>query len=166
MTAGFLNQDYYGKLAGIGVGLFWLGGTAALTFLYQPYNSGVSKVSGMPKNTPREKLYRERVAESEIEFAASLGRRIKWISAISNIGAGAYMIIASGADLQQKGIAGAAIITALLPFVFSSHWITVAEEQADYKKKIYGPLADATAAPIFNLSENKLGPGLALIFPF
>lgn len=141
--------------AGMFVGGGWFVISTVLAFTYQPYNSGWKDVSPLPKGSTREQLTRERAAEEEIKSIASVGEKLKWISMITELGAVAYMFArstTSGSPPQGTAVVGpiapvlqiAAGVVALSPLLFRFHWAEVADEQAEYKKRIYAPVAHAT----------------------
>jgi hypothetical protein len=139
-------------LSGIGVGAGWLALTTWMAVSYRPYTSAWREVSALPKGSTREQLTRERLAEEEIHRMASVGRKMKWLSFLTNAGAAAYMIAvpgkdANGATLEVSQTARvfqyASAALSLTPLVFGFHWNEVHEDQKNYKKRIYAPIASA-----------------------
>lgn len=154
--------------AGVLVGGGWLVATATLAASYRPYERGLSGMSELPKGTPREQLARERVAEEEIRYAARLGSRLRWLSIASNGITSAYMMSRanrSGASFLMDGIA---LVLSVTPAVFRYHWQDVAEEQSEYKKRIYAPIASLDIAPALLLApkSKEATPGLLASFAF
>jgi hypothetical protein len=163
---------------GIGVGLGWLVTTAALSFTQSPYSSGNQRISSMPKSTIREQLTRERIAEEEIQSAADLGNKVKWLSWATNFAASAYMVTQFKAapflDLSgnpapaqsdfTRAAEYASLALAFVPLFFKFHWNEVYETQTDYKKRIYAPVATATffQDPV----SHRLTSGMAVKFSF
>ena len=78
-----------GKVAML-IGGGWLGTTVAMSLLYRPYKKGMSVIAGMKAGSKREILARERAAEEYIQAPASLMRKLKWLSVLSNFAASGY----------------------------------------------------------------------------
>ena len=151
----------YAALTGLGVGAGWLATTILLSQYYNPYGSANKERSGMPKGSSREQLARERMAEESIDRAAAIGRRLTWLSVISQAGTSAYMTINAPKSSLVQMTSAASIVVALAPLIFKYRWQRVANEQEDYKKKIYGPVA---SLGYFNIpsgpQQTSLLPGL------
>ena len=171
LVAGFVQnsntdpaKDAQGNspLAGMIVGGAWLGLTAVLMFTDEPYTNAWKEIGPMPHKSVREQLTRERVAEEAIQRRGRLARTVKWLSFASNAFAGAYML-GNGND-KAKAFDGIALVTALAPVIFPSHWQEVAEDQTEYKKRIYAPVA--SGAILKAPGENGYAPGLILALRF
>lgn len=156
--------------AGIGVGGGWLVLSTFLAFTYHPYAEANREVSPMPKGSVREDLARERMAESEIQGAARTGERLRWLSVLTNLGTSVYIAASSNGNGSSnrsplaQGLNIASIMGSLAPAIFRFYWSDVASEQNDYKKRIYGPVAETGF-----LSEPGTGhpsPGMLLSFHF
>lgn len=147
-------------IVGLSVGGAWLGLTTVLAIYYRPYQGAIKSLNEMPKRTQRELLTRERFAEEAIHSEARLGAGFRWLSMLSNLGASAFM--ASSATKEGHapvmGLVGAA--AAFAPFLFPYRWERVAHEQAEYKKRIYAPIASGGFLP--EPGTGKLAPGLTL----
>lgn len=145
-----------------GIGLGWLLGTAGLSAMYSPYRSGQQEIAGLGDKTQEQSLAKERRAEEALYFPAYLMRRVQYISAVTNF-AGAIAIISLPEENDKvKALAGVAALTAFLPLVFEHPWITHYDQQQEYKKKIYGPVAELTLLPEESREKVKPGPwGLA-----
>lgn len=129
----------------MGISALWLGATTWASMKYRPYKSAYRKNKKMAYKSKREKLTVERLAEEEINSLKRVGKRMKWISVITNLGLGA-MLNDANPDItdDQKGakfVASLSQALAFAPLFFTTHWETVAEEQDKYKKKIYAPVA-------------------------
>jgi len=148
--------------AGISVGALWIATTAALEFAYQPYVSAKTELAAMPSKTQRDQLVRERLAEEDIHGAASLAQKLRWLSFLSNVGAGGYMVAMAPSGSAAQVADGIAMAAAFAPLIWGSHWIDVDSEQRDYKKKIYAPIATGVLVP--QPSTGQVAPALALIF--
>ncbi|HUP58575.1 MAG TPA: hypothetical protein VM598_14045 [Bdellovibrionota bacterium] len=151
-------------IAGYAVGGGWLAATLILSATYRPYESGSAEVKGLPKGSPREQLVRERMAEEAIERAASLGKRLKWVSAATNLGANLYMVSNSEGGTFAKTSGAVAMALSLTPLIFPSRWELIACEQREYKKKIYAPIA--SLGTLVEPVTLKPAPGLSLSFSF
>jgi hypothetical protein len=151
-------------IAGIAVGGGWLAATLILSATYRPYESGSAEIKALPKGSPREQLVRERMAEESLERAASLGKRLKWISAATNLGAGIYMMSNAQDGTFAKTADAVAMALSLTPLIFPMRWELVACEQNEYKKKIYAPIAAAGA--LVEPLTGRPAPGLAISFSF
>ncbi|MEK6578626.1 MAG: hypothetical protein AABZ55_05315 [Bdellovibrionota bacterium] len=159
------NRDRQGStpIIGVGVGAAWLVGGFLLSG-YRPYTRAVEQISPMPGKTDREQLIRERYAEEAIERASGLGQRLKWISFATNLLACAAITGSAQSDALSKPMAGVGVATAFLPLLFPPQWIDVADQQREYKKKIYGPVA--SAGFLGGTSSVAPVPGLLLSFSF
>jgi len=153
------DPDHQAALTGIGMGAGWLIGTWILQRSYHPYTSGLAEISTLPNKTTREQLTRERIAEQNLEAAATLASRLKWISVVSNAATSAYLISNAQPDSAAKVASGVSLLLSFTPLIFSHHWNTVWQQQQDYKKRIFGPIAYGTVIPT---SSNAVVPALAL----
>jgi len=167
-TAGLLQQssskdpNNRAQLAGLIAGGAWIVTDLALSAAYRPYDSDWERISPMPKRSEREQLTRERFSEEALDSAASMTRRLSWLSFATNAATGVYMVSKADADLGKIG-AASAIAAALAPLVFPTRYQEVACDQQNYKKKIYAPVASAT---LFTTSSGQIVPGAALSFQF
>lgn len=151
-------------VAGVAVGGAWLAATLALEAFYQPYIPAEREVSALPANTPREQLVRERAAEESINSASRLACRLKWLSVITNLGANVYMASQAKSSSFGQVASGVAAALAFTPVIFGSHWNEVAEEQENYKKRIYAPIASATV--FREPSTGNIAPGAVMMMSF
>jgi len=150
-------------IAGVGVGGAWLALTTYLSLQYQPYQSVAKELSSMPKKTVREQLTRERYADEEIQYHGSLAKKLRFISFLSNVGTSAYLTAVAAPESSTQLLSAAAILASFAPWVFPSHWQDVADDQTDYKKRIYAPVASMTLLPD---SEGRAVPGFQLAWGF
>lgn len=156
------DQNNWASRVGIGVGAAWLATTVALSMHYSPYQSGYKEISGLPVKSKQEQLVKERLAEEKISDAARLGKRLTWISIVTNLGASAFIASSSGNNGQIMG--GVAAALSFAPLVFPYRWQTVDCYHKDYKKKIYGPVASAS---LLNVAGTKdFVPGFTLGMQF
>jgi hypothetical protein len=152
------------NVAGIAVGGGWLATTLLLEALSRPYATGSQETEALPRKTQREQLTRERYAEEIIRSQARLACRIKWLSTVTTLGTNVLIAsnATSGSAAQIAAGVGAAL--SLAPVIFHSYRQDVADEQEDYKKRIYGPVASATifSDPVTGLAA----PGMLLSLSF
>jgi len=177
LTAGiasYNSQAPVSSYVGLGVGGAWLLASTIMMLSYHPYSSSIDEITAMPKGSPREQLARERAAEEVIKSAAKFGERIKWLSVITNFGASLAMFALEGKTLTGSSVGdknmtaeifmGASAVLALTPLLFKFHWTEVADEQADYKKRIYGPVAQPTI--LADVNTRALVPGVMFSLRF
>lgn len=149
---------------GIGVGAGWLVATSIMALSEGPYAGGLREVNELPRKSQREMLTRERFAESEIQSQAKVGRLMRYFAAATNLAASVYMVSNSEKNSVATVFDAGAIALSLTPVIFSTHWETVAKEQAEYKKRIYGPVVGTGVMP--DLGGRGVSPVLALSFGF
>jgi hypothetical protein len=140
-----------------GIGLGWIVGTMGLSAMYTPYRNGQQDIAGLGEKTLEQQLAKERRAEEALHFPAYLMRRVQYIAAFTNF-AGAIAITSLPEENEKvKAVAGIAAVMAFLPLVFDHPWIINYDQQQEYKKKIYGPLAELTLLP--ESTQEKVTPG-------
>lgn len=150
--------------AGIIVGGGWLAGSYFLGKQYRPYGKTMEAIAKMPGKSQREQLIRERLAEEGIRAAALSGRRIKWISFLSNLAAAGYMISKVDKKTSTNFVHLISAAAAFGPLFFPYRWERIYCEQNEYKKKIYGPIA--SSALFYDSVSNKFVPGLNVSLTF
>ncbi len=124
------------------IGAAWFVGASILSLTYSPYSAGLDSIKNLPKKSKQQKLARERMAEEKLNTAGDLAKKLKYLSALTNVLANGYLLAETQEDSQIT--AGVALIGALAPFIFPSHWETVSDLHKGYKKKIYGPVSNIT----------------------
>ncbi|MEK7691201.1 MAG: hypothetical protein AAB425_09290, partial [Bdellovibrionota bacterium] len=156
----------YSAVAGLSCGLGWLGLTAALSFLHNPYTGAAKEINASPKGTVREQLTRERYAETSLASAASLASKLTWFSVISNVGVSAYMLAMAQTKSAAQIVDAAALVLAFTPVLFRYRALVVHEEQVEFKKRIYGPVAgiDSHLGFVAIPRQRGLSPALFLNF--
>jgi hypothetical protein len=159
------DEDEVSPKVAMAVGAAWLGATAWAAMSYRPYRAAFRKLKKMPYKTKRQKLIVERLAEEEINSLRSLGKRIRWYSAVSNLAASAFLLDSVKGESDAKMAASVSALLSLGPIFFKYNWENIADEQEKYKKKIYTPVA---VMPIFNSPFNisKRAAGLNLLYTF
>ncbi len=158
------DPDERSPLIGTIIGGGWLALSFALGNYYKPYYRGYRDIAKMPTKTKHQRLMKERLAEESIERAASVGRRITWLSVLSNLGASAYMLTTVKSDTSAQEAGYLASAASFAPLLFQYHWVKVACEQENYKKKIYAPIAFNPM--VYDNNANKIVPGASLSFTF
>ena len=151
-------------VVGLVVGGGWLAAEVLMMRGYRPYSTPLVEVNALPKGTLREKLVRERTSEEAIESAARMGRRLTLISVITNVGAGAYMLTKATSGSFSFAADLITMAVAFTPVIFPFRWQTVANDQHDYKKKIFAPVASATFYK--EPGTGNLAPGMLLGLAF
>lgn len=141
-------------LAGVSVGGAWLLATVGMSVFYTPYQSGADDLKKMPAASMRDQLTRERMAEERLEVLSSLAYKLIWLSAISNLGAGVTMVAFSQPSSLSMIANAVAAGLSITPLIFPYRWIRVAREQRDYRKRIYGPVAEWSVDPLFQISAS------------
>lgn len=173
LTAGLVQLGNYSATkdvdgtspyAGLAVGAGWLVTSSLLAMQHRPYTSAHQEVSALPKGSKREQLAQERMAEEALESTASLGRKLTWLSVLTNAGASIYMLGKAEKNSASIVADGIALAAAFAPVVFPYHWKKVEREQRDYKKKIYAPIA--TGGVMAEPATGRPAPSLALSFRF
>jgi hypothetical protein len=168
-----MNSETSGPgIAGLSVGAGWLAFSTVMAMKYTPYASAVQNVGPLPKGTVREQLTRERAAEEEIRSIAATGQRIRWLAILSNLGTAAYMISqesklkdpVTGTNYPATISRYAAAALSLSPLVFGFHWSDVKNQQQEYKKRIYAPVASATF--LLEPATQTLVPGMLFSMRF
>jgi hypothetical protein len=167
MVSGNHNRDSdpngRAPLAGYIVGGSWLVGSLILSNSYAPYQSAQSEMAELPRKTLRDQLTRERMAEEAIDRAASLGRKLAWMSTITNFAAAAYMNGKSEKSTIGEVASLGAMALSATPLLFNYRWGRVAYEQREYKKRIFAPVASAGVVPD---QRGSLMPTMSLSMAF
>lgn len=164
------SKDKWYSAAGIGVGGGWLLLTSLLTFTYHPYQTAVSGISFSTHSaSAREQLKSERLAEEALQKIDEMGQILHWTAFLNNLWASVYMVTSyipykTVSQISPKGVQATAILSSFLPLIFNFHWHDVMEQHNEYKKKIYGPIANA--AFFEEPTTHQLSPGLGLTFQF
>ena len=148
---------------GMAIGLGWLTGATLMSFAYRPYYAGLKDARGINAKDKRGMLTRERMAEETLSKTASFGRKLTWLSVISNSFANAYMLGKSKRDSNAVGAALVGLIASISPIVFPYRWGKIHEEQEKYKKRIYGPVA---SVGLLQVNDNEVRPGMILSMNF
>ncbi|MCM0605855.1 MAG: hypothetical protein KA715_07160 [Xanthomonadaceae bacterium] len=165
------NKDAQGVFTwpAVSMGAAWLITTTFLSQSYHPYSKANEKVSGMSKQSKREQLIAERIAEEEIIAASSLAKKLTWLSVITNFVPNMiYITNAEGINSTTLAIAGGiGAVFSLAPIVFRSSYITTAHQHQEYKKKIYGMFSmNPTLLQEPGQADVRLSPGLQLAYTF
>lgn len=133
--------------------------TGAMSAWYTPYRDGWNAVKGMPTDSKRVLLERERASEERLKNAAKLSQKIKWLSVGTNFLASIFVIQSTDNNLSR--VAGAlSAVAAFSPLMFTSKWENTFDQHQDYKKRIYGPVSGVGV--LWDRKNRKLAPALTL----
>ncbi len=145
-------------------GALWLGVSTWSAISYRPYKETYLKLKKLPYKSKRDKLTVERLAEEELSAMRTMGRRIRWFSAATNLAASLFLLDSVKSDTDAEVAANVSSLLSVLPLFFKYHWEDVANEQDKYKKKIFSPVA---MAPIITnpITQTK-ATGIALLYRF
>ena len=136
------NTDFdNAKLVGQVVGGGWLIGTVLLNSFYEPYKNSFLQNRKMSTESKRDRLAKERQAESTLRSTAKIGQSLKWISVATNLIASAAM--ASEADSDTELYPQLSALLSFMPILFPSRWEVTHDEHEIYKKRIYAPVVSA-----------------------
>jgi len=158
------DPDKKSPLAGLIIGGGWLGLSLAMNMYYKPYRRAYAQIAKMPVANKKQELMRERLAEEAIDAAARVGRRMAWISFLTNVAANGYMMGQAKSKSNGQFASALGLLTSFAPLIFQYHWIEVSNNQKEYKKKIYSPIALNTI--LYDKANDQLAPGLGLTFAF
>lgn len=155
------NTDFdNAKLMGQVIGGSWLIGTALLNSFYEPYKSTFIANRKMPTDTKKNRLSKERHAESTIKQTAKLSKNLKWLSVATNLVASVHM--ASEANEDSSIYPALSALLSFTPLLFPSRWEVTNDEHEIYKKRIYAPVVSAQIM----MFENKAISGLGAYWSF
>lgn len=154
----------WSPMAGIAVGGGWIATTALLSAYYRPYQKGLASTQAYSGSGTKDQLTRERLAEEAIDAPAFLSRRLMWLSLLTNAGASAYMVANVKSQTAAQIADFIAIGASLTPLLFPIRYQSIANDQASYKKKIYGPVSSGFF--ISDRNSGKVSPGVVLAFMF
>jgi hypothetical protein len=152
------SQGIKPKIA-IAVGAGWLATSIWLQTSYRPYERAAIDIKRISATSTRNQLAAERLAEEHIDQAASLAKKIKWLSFITNAGASALTLDSAKKDGAAQGVAVLGTVTSLLPLLFPMSWEQVSDSHHSYKKKIFGPVT-FTNGLLINPETNRPTMGL------
>ncbi len=167
------NGDSRGTL-GMVVGGTWLVTSVVLSLTYRPYQSIWKNVTGLKQSTIREQLTRERAAEEGIRRTADLGKKLEWLSIGSQFLTSVYLLSKSSPhnpSVSQGSVSStvqafqlAAVLFSIAPLIFPFYWNEVYEDQINYKKRIYAPVAGVLFFE--NPLTHQWTPGMSLAWQF
>ncbi len=146
--------------AATAVGAGWFGVSLWMQLYYKPYYLGLQSIKRIPNKSPREQLIYERMAEEHINNAASLAKKIKWLSFTTNLGTSLWVMTESKSGSTGKNLGIIGTVAAFGPLLFPYRWESVAEEQKNYKKKIFGPITMNTTLLSAPGEVNSFIPGM------
>lgn len=156
------NVDWASRTA-IATGAVWLAASTYMALTYRPYHVAYGKNKKQPAGNQREQLTKERLAEEALADAAQMGRRVRFLSFLTNFLASGY--VAASGDKKSQIAGGLGAVLSLAPLIFRSHWEGVHKTHKLYKKRIYGPVASAFVVPDHQ-GQNQIVPALTWNFRF
>lgn len=156
------DPDKRSPLAGVVIGGAWLGINYYLGQQYNIYQNTLANVNKVQGSSMRDQLTRERYAEEGMQSASRLAKKLKWMSAMTNLAANAYMMSNVKKDSMSEVVNGVAALAALGPLFFDTSWEQVWRDQTNYKKRIYGPVV---STGLFQVGNDIL-PGLSMTLKF
>lgn len=160
------DSDKYGAKVGAFVGGTWLTIGALMAFTYDPYQSALTQINRLPTGSKQEKLAKERYAEQELYRASKIGNILAITHLATTVGTSIYMMSNAQSGSLSKVYPAFSIAAAFLPIVFKTRWQQVASQHEEYKKKIYGPIASASATLFQNSTTGRWTPGLVASLHF
>lgn len=141
-------------------GAAWLGLSLFLAYK-KPYVDAYNRIKKMKTNNKRAEIFKERIAEEEMERIHNLSVKLNWLSALTQ-GLVNAALLDRTSPANEKW-AAAALATSVLPLLFETRYITNWQKHQEYKRKIYAPVASMTVTsdkgagsyyPQFNLTWN------------
>ncbi len=152
------NPNIISTLVGVTVGATWM--LLPQLLGKKKFAKAYRNIYKLPANTKRQKLIKERLAEEELRNIRGFSKRMRYLSAATNIGALAYMFGNAESGTLASPMLIASMVLATLPIFLPCPWKKPADQQDIYKKKIYGPIASATL--LLDPKSKKLVPGILL----
>jgi hypothetical protein len=149
---------------GMGVGALWWLATAVWLAPRDDYGKGLAEISKITGKSTRDLLTRERTAEESIRKAASVARRMKWLSLSSNLASSALMASATRKNGWSNALIGISAIASLTPLIFKHRWEDTECLQEEYKRRIYSPVAGPTL--LTDPSGLSISPGVSFAIRF
>lgn len=130
-------------------------------FLMQPYNSKLESIKKYKPTGRRGELYKERMAEEGLENISKYVKIISYLTPVVNFTASANVF--DKADDNVRMYAGIAMLTSLLPLIFTDSYITNYEKHLEYKRKIYAPIVSSSFIP--SMKDGNI-PSIAAFWSF
>ena len=100
-----------------------------------------------PGASPRDTLARERFAEERIQAAARFSRKVKWLSFVANFAASGAVVMGADSGSAAMITGGVSTLFSFLPLLFPHPSENIDEQQALYRKRIYGPISSSPLLP-------------------
>lgn len=158
------DPNKFAGLTGMVVGGTWMVINYMQFNRKKAYYEAFKRVKGLPSKSQGDKLTKERLAEEEIAYRASLARKFAYASVGTNLAASLYMMSNAEDDSKATLTNAIAIATSFLPLLFKMREERVYRSQQNYKKKIYAPLVNFNM--FFDQKDKKYHPGMALNYAF
>lgn len=158
------DPDKFAALTGMIVGGTWLVVNYMNFNRKKAYWNAYKKIKGLPEKSQGDRLTKERLAEEEIAYRASLAKKFTYASVATNLGASIYMYSNAEDDSKAKLTGAVSMLTAFVPLLFQMREERIHKSQQNYKKKIYAPLVNMNM--FFDQKSKKYTPGLAFNLGF
>ena len=153
------DMSYWAGVVGISSGGAWLGLTTWLSMSYRPQRGGYQQVKRLPKNGAKKRLARERLAEEQLQANATFARRLDRVAAVTNFLAAGF-IVGSTENLTTQLVGVGAIALSFAPLAIDGSYIKAYDHHEQYKKRIYGPIAQSTI--LWDHANQRAMPGIQL----
>jgi hypothetical protein len=165
-TAKAKDPEHLGSKFAIAVGGGWIAANALLGLFYHPYLDAWNEVKVMPDDSTGKKIAKERIAEEAFKRSARVGRFLNYSSFASNFAASGYMVFKADRETLSFPLSIVSVFASFTPLFFNHRWDQVWDEQYQYKKKIYGPVARIEVVPFITNQKGKTQVSPALGFSY
>lgn len=122
------------------VGSGWLLASSMLGIMGSGYKDGLKQAKKIKAKGVIGRLDRERIAEAVLEDAGSLSSKLSMFSVLTNLAANGAVASAAQDD-ETKIVAGIGVVMSLLPYFIASDPERIWNRHQEYKKRVYGPVA-------------------------
>ena len=156
------DPDNHAMIMGAVIGGAWLAINTYHSSMYKPYTKTFNQMSKIKVSNERESLLRERIAESRIHQLARHGKRVKWLSFLSNSFASGYMLSKSKSDSNGQMFSILSLLASVGPLIFDNTWEEASKEHKENKKRIYRPILTTGLLPV----GNKIAPAALFTLTF
>lgn len=148
-------DDAVAGLAGMAISGSTLLISLGLDFLYTPYRSGQREISKIRTKGQRGYLEKQRYGEQVLQGAASMSRRMAWLSFLGT-GGTALAMVGTTDDPTIKLLGGLSAVLSTIPLMINSHYEDQWCHYSKSKKRIYGPISSLGVAP-YKGQDGSLG---------
>jgi hypothetical protein len=132
------NNSDSAALIAQSAGVAWL--AIPLFIAYKkPYVDAYNRIKKVKPGNKRADLFRERIAEEEMEKIHDIAKKLSWLSAGTQFIASAAVMDRTAAKNEKW--AAMAIAASVMPLIFETRYVKNWEKHQEYKRKIYSPVA-------------------------